>query len=93
LHLGLERLRIHLGVDRRGGDRRVAQELLHLGQGKTAVQEPAGVGVAQGVRGDPLFQAGLAGQAGDQSLDVAGADRLPGREPVVPTPLVRTRQK
>ena len=45
---------VHMGVELRGGDARVPQQLLHDAQVGTALQQVRGKGMAQGVGMQPL---------------------------------------
>ena len=61
-------------VDLRGGDVRVAEELLHGAEVGTVYEEIGGEAVAQEVRVDVVRDAGLFGARLDEALDSAGRD-------------------
>jgi hypothetical protein len=63
-------LAAHVGVDLRGGEVLVTEELLHAAQVGAAVEQVGGEGVAQRVR-----MGGLEGAAIDHSSDVARRER------------------
>src|SRR5437660_9447628 len=54
----LEPLAIHVGIDLRGGDVRVAQHRLHRAQVRAALEQVGGEAVAKRMRVDPLLDAG-----------------------------------
>ena len=61
-----------MGVDLGGATALVAQELLDVPEIRAGLEEVGGEGVAEGVGGDPLGQAGGFGGPGDDPLHGAG---------------------
>ena len=66
-----------MGVDHRGSHSAVAQHLLHLADVVVRLPQMRGERVPQGVRRNPLGNAGLAGRRLDSPLDIGFMPMIP----------------
>ena len=66
-----------VGIDLSGFQRLVSQHLLQVSGGSSVFEHVGGAGVAEGVRGDILFDAGQLNAALDHRPDAVGIHLLP----------------